>query len=150
MPLDFDHLVEIVRVMQMFSLQKVTSFKQLKNMVPLGGGGFGIVVKCCVDFEEPLDEKHPQVLDLDYFAHAMRKPSVAVKMIYNYSKTSSLVQQDGEKDYRTLAGLPFHRNIVVVLANLGLMQLTKEMVNMLPHDLQELCTCYNTEMKYII
>ena len=134
-------LRENLRVAQMFALAPRTTFNQLLPATPLGRGCSGMAVASNVNFElrEPgsrsgLDLRHLQ----DDPPH-VKKPVVAVKVVYNLGIRSTLVHSNGERDYRLLAGLPYHRNIMCVLANMGLVMLNRDAVELVPPDIRDLC-----------
>ena len=100
-----------------------------------------MALACNVGFELRTPDNRAR-LDLRHLpsdSRRFKKPAVAVKALYNLGIRSTLVHSNGERDFRLLAGLPPHRNIMCVLANMGLVALNGDVVELVQPELRDLC-----------
>lgn len=112
------------------AFQRIRNFEGFYNFSCLGVGSSGMVLKC--------SPKDPEVRAL--------APYIALKILFNYHQQGSkAVAYILRSEYKVLAAISPHRNIVALLGAIGPSPLTPELSRFAPPDLR--CLFERTNIK---
>jgi hypothetical protein len=103
------------------SVRTLSDFVVLRK---LGSGSNGMVLMCRVD-NDAIEGVAPGLV-------------VAVKLLFNFGVDGAQLDQMSAAEYKCLAALPSHPNVVALLATVGPAQLTPAMTRHLPPVIREI------------